>query len=162
MRRAYALQRQTHVRLHNTSVKLPSIFQSEDPRLLYGFVDLANLFQSIDETFLSVWNGRGRKTSCSKNWLLDVQNKLNASAIAVEENLETQRLDISISRRWLQILGWQISVKQGLLTLNSHDGPFDLRYPIELAKDVVLCVSTASQASIDSHGIGMVSYPVLK
>ena len=93
---------------------------------------------------------------------MEVQHKLNASAISVEENLETQRLDISISRRWLQVLGWQISVKQGLLTLNSHDGPFDLRYPIELAKDVVQCISTASQASIDSHGIGMVSFLLSK
>lgn len=92
---------------------------------------------------------------------MDIQHKLDASAMSAEENLETQRLDISISRRWLQVLGWQISVKRGLLTLQSHEGPFDLRYPIELAKDVVQCVSTASQTSIDSHGIGMVSYPIL-
>jgi hypothetical protein len=125
--------------------------------LLYGFVDLANLFISIDDTFLSIWNGRGRKTNCSKNWLMEVQHRLDASAVSAEENLETQMLDISISRRWLQVLGWQITVKQGLLTLNSHDLPFDLKYPIELAKDVVRCISTASQSSIDSHGIGMVS-----
>jgi hypothetical protein len=89
---------------------------------------------------------------------MEVQRKLSASAMSVEENLETQKLDISISRRWLQVLGWQISVKQGLLTLNSHDGPFDLRYPVELARDVVQSISTASQTCLDSHGIGMVSY----
>lgn len=152
------MQRQNHVRLRNTAVKLPSIFQSEDPRLLYGFVDLANLFLSIDETFVAVWNGRGRKTNCSKTWLMEIQHKLSASAVSVEENIETQELDISISRRWLQVLGWQISCKQGLLTLNSQEEPFDLRYPIELARDVVQSISTASQSSLDSHGIGMVSY----
>lgn len=93
---------------------------------------------------------------------MEVQHRLDASAVSSEENLETQRLDISISRRWLQVLGWQISVKHGLLTLNSHDGPFDLRYPIELAKDVVQSISTASQSSIDSHGIGMVSILIVQ
>lgn len=89
---------------------------------------------------------------------MEIQHKLSASAVSVEENIETQELDISISRRWLQVLGWQISCKQGLLTLNSQEEQFDLRYPIELARDVVQSISTASQSSLDSHGIGMVSY----
>lgn len=89
---------------------------------------------------------------------MEIQQKLNsAPSISVEKKIETQQLDISISRRWLQVLAWQISVKQGLLMSNSHQGPFDLRYPIELAKDVVKLTSTADQMSLGSHGIGMVS-----
>lgn len=98
--------------------------------------------------------------TCSKQWLVDVQKKLDASANAmnmIAESSETQQLDIKISRQWLHILAWQISVKHGLLSLGGDEEPFNLKYPIRLARDLVKTTSTASQTSLDSHGIGMVS-----
>lgn len=83
--------------------------------------------------------------------------KLEASAITLPESLEKHQLDVSISKQWLQILLWKISAKRGLLTLSSTDEPLSLQYPLQIARDVVTTTSVVSQASLDSHGIGMVS-----
>lgn len=155
--RAYALQRKNHVKIQNVTIKLPAIFESEDPRLLYGFVNLVNLFLAVDTTFLSSWNGNSKSSTFSKGWLTEVLLKLDASGVVSGESLETHDLDIAISRQWLQVLAWQIMVKHGLLTDQTTELPFSLRFPIQLAGAVIKITSSASQSSLDSHGIGMVS-----
>lgn len=114
-------------------------------------------FLTVDVTFLKNWNGKSDLTCCSKSWLTTLLQRLEAQGIALGESLETHYIDIAISQQWLQILAWQTMVKYGLLSLNSTEGPFSLKYPISLAKDVIKTISQASQATLDSHGIGMVS-----
>jgi len=155
--RAYALQQRNHVKIQNINIRLPAIFESENPRLLYGFVNLVNLFLAVDTKFLSCWNESSKASHCSKDWLTEVLFKLDTSGVISGETLETHDLDIAISRQWLQVLVWQLMVKHGLLTGNSMDEIFSLKYPIRLARDVIKITSAASQTSLDSHGIGMVS-----
>lgn len=137
-------------------VKLPAVFGSEEPQLLYGFVNLVNLFLVIDSTFLSMVNNTSKSADFSKTWLVEVLRKLGALSLAFE-SLETHQLDILVSRQWLQMLLWQLSVKQGLLTTSSTEEPFNLQYPILLARDVVKTIGSVNQETLDSHGIGMVS-----
>lgn len=138
-------------------MKLPSIFESDDPRLLYGFVSLVNVFLTIDQTFLSAWAGKPQKDVLSKTWVTEVLRRLGALDITHAESLERHRLDVSISRHWLEVLLWKISAKQGYLTLGSAEEFHNLQFPIRLAREVVMTTSRASQAALDSHGIGMVS-----
>jgi hypothetical protein len=115
------------------------------------------VFLVIDSTFLSVWDSTSKRDNLSKIWVIEILRKLEASAITLPESLEKHQLDVSISMQWLQICLWKISAKQGLLTLDANDKPFNLQYPIQLARDAVKTTSLVSQASLDSHGIGMVS-----
>lgn len=158
--RAYAVQRRKHCRLH-ANVALPAVFESEDPHLLNGFVNLANLFSAVDDSFVSAWRGSRRQSLCNEAWLANTQKQLDAAALALDQNTsETQQLDISITREWLHMLAWQMGVSNGLIWGN-NDGGMRLDYPIELARKVVEITSGANALALDSHGIGMVCSSVI-
>ncbi|SMR59248.1 unnamed protein product [Zymoseptoria tritici ST99CH_1E4] len=153
--RAYAVQRRKHTRLH-ASVTLPAVFESEDPRLLNGFVNLANLFSAVDDSFVSAWRGTRRASLCDETWLAQTQKQLDATADAsgLADLTETQRLDIGVTREWLHVLAWQMGVSNGLIWGQGLGG-MRLDYPVELARKVVEITANASPLALDSHGIGM-------
>lgn len=153
--RAYAVQRRKHTRLH-ASVQLPLVFESEDPQLLNGFVNLVNLFSAVDDSFVAAWRGSRRASLCDETWLKATQQQLDAAALAMENMTETQHLDISVTREWLHVLAWQMGVSNGLIW-GKGEGGMRLDYPIELARKVVEITTTANAVALDSHGIGMVS-----
>lgn len=153
--RAYAVQRRKRTRLA-PSVTLPAVFESEDPQLLNGFVNLANLFSAVDDSFVSAWRGSRRQSLCNEAWLTKTQQELDATARVMTNLTETQHLDISITREWLHVLAWQMGVSNGLIW-GQGEGGMRLDYPIELAKKVVEITSSATSVALDSHGIGMVS-----
>lgn len=156
--RAYALQCRTPVKILKSTVPLPKVFDSDNPRLLYGFVALANLFHAIDNTFMAFWSCADKdKRACSGSWLKNLQYNVDISTLLVSESMETQRLDISVSRLWLHVLLWQMGVTCGLVALDASDQCMNLSYPIKLAKELVTITSKADQNCLNSHGIGMVS-----
>lgn len=152
--RAYAVQRRKHTRLQ-ASIQLPLVFESEDPQLLNGFVNLVNLFSAVDDSFVSAWRGSRRASLCNEAWLKATQQQLDAAALAMENITETQHLDISVTREWLHVLAWQMGVSNGLIW-GQGEGGMRLDYPIELARRVVEITTTANAVALDSHGIGMV------
>lgn len=156
--RAYAIQRRTQVKIREFNVQIPTIFESEEPRLIYGFVSLVNLFRAVDVAFVSTWIGQRGKELCSKAWISSLQSKFDVAAPMIAESIETQKLDISVSRLWLRVLVWQLGVRYGLLSFQSYDPVMNLDYPVQLAGELVRLISTTSQQSLDSHGIGMVSF----
>lgn len=155
--RAYAVQRRKRTRL-TPSVSLPSVFEDEDGKLLNGFVNLANLFSAVDDSFVSAWRGSRRQSLCNEAWLMKTQRELDATARVMGELSETQHLDISVTREWLHVLAWQMGVSNGLIW-GQGEGGMRLDYPIELAKKVVEITASATSEALDSHGIGMVSPP---
>lgn len=158
--RAYAVQRRKHTRLH-ASVQLPEVFASEDPQLLNGFVNLANLFSAVDDNFVRAWRGSRRQSLCNEAWLAETQKQLDAAALALGNISETQHMDISVTREWLHVLAWQMGVSNGLIW-GKGEGGMRLDYPIELARKVVEITSGANALALDSHGIGMVSRHLLR
>ena len=153
--RAYAVQRRKHTRLA-PSVQLPAIFESEDPLVLNGFVNLANLFAAVDDNFVRAWRGSRRQSLCNEEWLIATQKQIDAAAMALDNIPETQQLDISVTREWLHVLAWQMGVSNGLIWSEGEHG-MRLDYPIDLAKKVIDITSGTNAQALDSHGIGMVS-----
>lgn len=151
--RAYAVQRRKKTRL-TPSVTLPAVFESENPQLLNGFVNLANLFSAVDDNFVSAWRGARRQSLVTESWLAETQKTLDKTAINMESMTETQHLDISITREWLHVLAWQMGVSNGLLWTEGEGG-MRLDYPIEIAGKVVQITTSADRQAMDSHGIGM-------
>ncbi|KAI4748358.1 hypothetical protein E4T50_01413 [Aureobasidium sp. EXF-12298] len=153
--RAYSIQRRKNCRLH-PSIELPLAFESEDPRLLHGFVNLAHLFSAIDDNFVSIWKGSARrKALCSEPWLAETQRSLDTVALSLSDITETARIDISVSREWLHVLAWQMGVSNGLVCDKGQTGTGRLDYPIELARRTVNITERANSLVLDSHGIGM-------
>ncbi|KAF2722128.1 hypothetical protein K431DRAFT_284328 [Polychaeton citri CBS 116435] len=158
--RAYAVQRRRHCRLHR-GVDMPSVFDSEDPQLLTGFVNLANLFSAVDDSFVAAWRGSRRASLCNEDWLQQTQKALDATAQILQQNgegiSETQHMDISVTREWLHVLAWQMGVSNGLIWQETSNGAggLGLDYPIELARKVVELTTGANRGAIDAHGIGM-------
>lgn len=152
--RAYAVQRRKHTRLHK-NVNLPAVFDSEEPQLLNGFVNLANLFAAVNDDFVRAWRGSRRQSLCNEMWLAETQKQLDAAALALGS--DTQQIDISVTREWLHMLAWQMGVSNGLIW-GKGEGGMRLDYPIELAKRVVEITSGANALALDSHGIGMASH----
>ncbi|KAI4716340.1 hypothetical protein E4T48_07486 [Aureobasidium sp. EXF-10727] len=153
--RAYSIQRRKNCRLHPT-IQLPLAFESEDPRLLHGFVNLAHLFSAIDDNFVSIWKGSARrKALCSEPWLAETQRSLDTVALSLADITETARIDISVSREWLHVLAWQMGVSNGLVCDKGQTGTGRLDYPIELARRTVNITERATPVVLDSHGIGM-------
>lgn len=132
--RAYAVQRRKRTRLQ-ASVTLPAVFESEDPQLLSGFVNLANLFSAVDDSFVSQWRGERRPSLCDETWLAQTQKQLDATAhtSGMGELTETQHLDIGVTREWLHVLAWQMGVSNGLIWAQGEQG-MRLDYPIEISR----------------------------
>nr|OQO28517.1 hypothetical protein B0A51_06524 [Rachicladosporium sp. CCFEE 5018] len=151
--RAYAIQRRKRTRL-TPDITLPSVFESEDPQLLTGFVLLAQLFSAVDDRFVRIWRGPRRHSIADQAWVLKTQRNLDAVTMGMESVTETQRIDIGVTREWLHVLVWQLGVNDGLLW-GPGEGGMRLDYPIDLARNVVGITTSSSAAALNSHGIGM-------
>lgn len=164
--RGYALQRRRAVILQ-PSISLPLIFDSEDPCLLYGFVNLINLFKFVDSKFSYMWGDDSKLSEDGQpigdaealsSWLISFQENISRVSVPVSESIETQRVDIMVTREWLHMVAWQMTVRLGLLKACDEakkDAFLHLKYPFVLAKDLATIISGTRIKSLESHGIGM-------
>ncbi|KAF3938763.1 hypothetical protein ABW19_dt0200611 [Dactylella cylindrospora] len=164
--RGYGLQQRRGVVLQ-PSISLPLIFESEDPCLLHGFVNLINLFKSVDRKFSNVWGVQANYATKGKGeeeikelglWLVSFQEYISRAPLLLTESIETQKADIKVTREWLHMLAWQMSVRFGLLVGSSGDSKntfLTLKYPFVMARELAMVVASTQMTSLESHGVGM-------
>ncbi|KAK6345778.1 hypothetical protein TWF718_007684 [Orbilia javanica] len=164
--RGYALQRRRTVSLQ-PSISLPLIFDSENPRLLYGFVSLISLFKFVDRRFSHMCGNDSLSSSDGQpvedadelsSWIVSFQENISRVSVPLPESIETQRVDIMVTRAWLHTVAWQLSVRLGLLTTcgdAKSNNVLHLRYPFVLAKELVTVISGTQAKSLEFHGDGM-------
>ncbi|KAF3195050.1 hypothetical protein TWF106_005779 [Orbilia oligospora] len=164
--RGYAVQRRRAVTLQ-PSISLPLIFDSEDPCLLYGFVNLINLFKFVDSKFSYIWGDDNKLSTDGQpvgdsealsSWLVSFQENISRVSVPLSESIETQRVDIMVTREWLHMVAWQMTVRLGLLKAcdeTKKNTFLHLKYPFLPAKDLVTVISGTQIKSLESHGIGM-------
>ncbi|KAL2131938.1 hypothetical protein VTI74DRAFT_4420 [Chaetomium olivicolor] len=168
---AYALQHRSRVMLR-PSIELPRVFESSDPRLIYGFVMLVKVFAAVDEEFLSAWrddqpSGRHHThesaTPSLTTQLLSYDDDV-PGALSMSEVDETQRLDILVTRQWLRALVWRLRLRDGVRSLSSSGDENqtlllqhkeDAHHPFQTSRSVLGIISAANRASLEAHGIGM-------
>lgn len=146
-----------------SSIELPRVFESDNPKLIYGFVSLVNLFKSVDDKFLSLWKGHPSRISEPKqSWQRTFCAALGDQNINnVGEIVEIQRLDILITQQWLHLLAWQMQTRKMHSPLGMQ-GPadksltLDRKFPFTASRDTLQIVYKANRKSLESHGIGMV------
>ncbi|KAK6511082.1 hypothetical protein TWF481_000004 [Arthrobotrys musiformis] len=165
--RGYALQ-QRRAAVLQPSISLPLVFDSEDPCLLYGFVNLINLFKLVDSKFSYMWVGDSRLNGINQqpradpqalsSWLVSFQDKISRLPVPLSESLETQRVDVMVTREWLHMVAWQMALKLGLLKVCGETTKYtylNIKYPLVLAKDLATVILGTRLKSLESHGIGM-------
>ena len=158
------------------SIELPRVFESSDPRLIYGFVTLVKVFAAVDNKFLSVWRedqpgGRHHArdvTTPSLTQLLSYNDDV-PGALSMSEMDETQRLDILVTRQWLRALVWRLQLRHGVRSLSSSSSnenqPLllqhkeDAHHPFQTSRSVLGIISAANRIALEAHGIGMVTLP---
>ena len=159
MCRAYGIQHNRPIMLR-TNIRKPSIFTSDDPSLVYGFVNLVTLFEMITPVFYP------SPDTCSQCGHSPAQSPISATYQALstanpflEEIVEIQQVDIIVTQQWLQARLWKHATEQALADpskASSSSSSLPMQIPAAAGKSVMSFLSTVSQRSTDSHGIGMV------
>ncbi|KAF9885305.1 hypothetical protein FE257_013022 [Aspergillus nanangensis] len=155
--RAYALQTGRPVMLR-PNIRKPSVLNSEVPALLYGFVSLITLFEQMVPDFYS-WKDdastiAGRPESPAINSMY--QSISNHPSLLAEVS-ETHQVDYILSQQWLLVCLWNYQVNKSAFhrSDSSSTSLLPIHIPLLAARSALACLSSASMASIDAHGIGM-------
>ena len=141
-------------------IDLPGVFESREPRLAYGFVTLAKLFASVDDSFLSAWSvgsSTRHRIDCSEAQLRRLSDAI--TVLPISEIEETQRLDILITEKWLRMLDLQLHMGNARRTSQSEmseSRQSTSRHALDLSRGVLQIIASAAPSPLQSHGIGMV------
>lgn len=138
------------------TIDLPRIFESDDPKLIYGFVSLVTLFQSVDDRFLSMWKGGPAPVPRLNGKSHPEGGKRRTVDGGTSEMVEVQRLDVTITQKWLYLLAWQLQARGPERSLVVNKG-----VPFTVSRETLRIVTSADRASLECHGIGMVRLPSL-
>lgn len=156
--RAYAIQHRRRAILRPT-IDLPRVFESQDPKLAYGFVTLAKVFAAVDEPFIAAWREQppSGTASTSEKASQSIARFLRHSDVegVLSEIEETQRLDIVVTHYWLRVLVCQLQIGNSPQSVSISEES-NTRCVLDTSRSLLQLISTASSVSLESHGIGMV------
>lgn len=152
--RAYALQRHRALTLRK-SIELPSVDSGSERHILLGFLDLISLFQHFDNDFLAIWNQSSMTHTTSAELLVRLQNVLDYSLPSTAGCTQSQLADLLVSREWLKTMVWQLCVSRTLLSSSSNEESMSFRYPVKIARDVVLVSRLLPLNAFEANGVGI-------
>jgi hypothetical protein len=123
---------------------------------------LFNLFGVVDDQVSEIWNNlRGDSTIVwppnTQAWLTQKQRQLTDAIPAGLSITEIQEVDVKITQLWLRTVIWQLSTASGCLSSTNADESMTFHYPIDLGRELVELSSRVQIASMEAHGIGLVS-----
>ena len=140
------------------NIRKPEVYNSEDPVLTYGFINLVNLFEKLPIELYD-WicsdDEQDNFTPSGTTMTNNIQNALCAPLL-LDGVMETQQVDIRVTQQWLQAVMWKLGLSASLEKLIQTQSILPLNVPLTAGKSVMKTLSSVSQSSIDAHGIGMV------
>lgn len=154
--RAYALQRHRPLTLQS-AIDLPSAeFCPEEAHILPGLLDLISLFQNFDTAFITMWNvPNDPPFSAPMEYPAKIQQALELALPRVSERTATQQADLLLSREWLKLVVWQLCVSKTLLCSTSPHESMSLRFPVSVARNVVLTTTLLPAKALEANGVGI-------
>ncbi|KAK7211242.1 hypothetical protein V2G26_018420 [Clonostachys chloroleuca] len=162
--RAYSLQ-QRRKSVLRPSIDLPRVFESECPKLIFGFVALAKVFSTVDEEFIDAWvdqagtDHSNGPPGASRHMSKFLDPSCTAGTVSPSEIDEIQRLDISVTQQWLRVLTCQLNIRRSLRHSSSTDSRTTYasysQYVAESARNLLHTITAASPKCLEAHGIGM-------
>lgn len=139
-------------------IRKPSVFSSDSPAVLYGFVSLVSLFENMAPDFYD-WNLLSAETARDTASVSAIYQAVSSFSFhLLAEMSEIHRVDLLVTQQWLQARLWKFYVERCLLQQPNGAGALPIHIPATAGKSVMACLSSVSQQSTDAHGIGIVSY----
>jgi hypothetical protein len=125
-----------------------------DPSLL-GFLSLAALFRPLDTYFIALLNHEISAFSPPPEYINDVEARVNSALGSGFGLYDTQKANLRVTQLWLRIVIWKLRLHLGHLVEESFQHSVTFRYPIEVAKDLVLSTRDLPPSAFKIHGVGM-------
>ncbi|KAK6197603.1 uncharacterized protein RJT21DRAFT_58752 [Scheffersomyces amazonensis] len=144
------------------SIPFPSLNDEEYSTLLTGFTELVKIFAIPDKNFFDKFlllqindNNLNNTNIPSKTWIINIHHQLNSIPI-LQETLDIQKLNLLISKYWMQALTWNICKKYDLLTDSNYDhNSLSIIFPFEIAKKFLNDTERLPLFSFESNGPGV-------
>lgn len=127
---------------------------SDDPSLS-GFWSLAGLFRPIDTSFIALLNHETLAISPTPESLNYVETKVNSALSPGSELFDTQKANLRVTQLWLRVIIWQLRLHLGYLVEESYQHSLTYRYPIDVARDLMLSTRDLPASSFKVHGVGL-------
>ena len=139
-------------------IRKPSVFNSDSPALLYGFVSLVSLFENMTPDFYD-WNLLSADASRDMASASTIYRSIASFSLhLLAEISEIHQVDVLVTQQWLQARLWKFCADRRLLPQGNGHGALPIQIPATAGKSVMACLSSVSQQSTDAHGIGIVSH----
>ncbi|KAK6455955.1 putative sucrose utilization protein or maltose fermentation regulatory protein [Scheffersomyces xylosifermentans] len=145
------------------SIPFPSLEQEEFPTMLEGFTKLVKIFSIPDkkffDNFMTLKNTESdmKGTFLSSMWIVNVQQELNCIPSSSDLN-STQKLNILLSKCWMQCLTWNISKKNNLLldpqSITANTAGLSMEFPLEVVKTFLENSKGLPLFAFESNGPG--------
>lgn len=144
------------------------MFDSECPKLIYGFVTLAKVFFAVDESFIAAWmdqqgpEGVDSTAKSSQSVSKILSHDCTSSIVSPSEIDEIQHLDITVTQHWLRVLACQLHMR-GTAQYPSIVEPqgshnYHAQCVIDTSRSLLYTISVGTPKSLEAHGIGMVCH----
>lgn len=152
-------------------IALPLLQNEEYPSLLVGFIELVKVFSVPDKHFFEEVHLKGnqRDIEAFRNYILnqdniskmklilDVQSRLNQPFDQSMKASDQQKLNIILSRSWIQAIAWHITFENGLLTSTSDYSVDCLarEFPVKIARDFLTATKDLPAVAFEANGPGV-------
>ncbi|KFA47199.1 hypothetical protein S40293_06723 [Stachybotrys chartarum IBT 40293] len=125
-----------------------------DPALA-GFSSLAALFTPVDTSFVAMLNQEIMLMPPSASGLDSIEAAVNAALSPGIALHDTQKANLRVTQLWLRIIIWQLRLRLGWLVEESLRPSQTFRFPMEVAKDLMLSTRDLPLSSLIVHGVGL-------
>lgn len=151
--RSHGIRYQRPITMQITA-QTPSL-DTRDPNLV-GFWSLASIFSPIDTSFIALLNREIISLPPTPESLDSIETDINAALGPVKPDLhDTQKANLRVTQLWLRTIIWQLRLRLGYLVEESYQHNLTFRYPIDVAKDLMLSTRDLPPSSFEVHGVGM-------
>ncbi|KAJ8117998.1 hypothetical protein OPT61_g931 [Boeremia exigua] len=152
--RTYALHHHRPISLYPT-IHPPSLDEvPADRPVAVGLELMINLYKTIDDTFVNLWNRV--HSHVNPTWAAQLQTQLSEAVPAYLECTEAQAVEIRVTQQWLRAMVWQLCVCQGLVSSVSQDTSMTFKFPIQISRDLLTMTHQFSQPAMEVHGVGLI------
>jgi hypothetical protein len=120
---------------------------------LLGFLSLAALFRPLDTSFIALLKHEMSAFSPPPEYINNIEARVNSSLGSGFGLYDTQKVNLRVTQLWLRIVVWKQRLHLGHLVEESFQHIIMFRYPIEVAKDLMLSTrSLPPSAFVTSRG----------
>lgn len=151
-------------------IALPSLQNEEYPSLLVGFTELVRVFAVPSKGFFGELNQKKGNLELTafrhtpdkegledkKSWVMNVYQKLRQPLSDAIQVSDSQKLNIALSRAWIQAIAWHITSENGLISRKANAlNCFSVNFPLVIVDDFLKSVENLPLFAFESNGPGI-------